>query len=169
MVRICILRLKRVAVRNKKIEALYLLMSVKHKFLPQVRKKLLDEFQFNTKTISLLENQLGQEPHNIVTNQDGTRRPSNRWSCMVEKIWAWNNTVPDAKGRQNFEPYITIHGHTFNRRDIMQESVFRVDLHNLIRSQFKDLGYYHCFKKDIWRTDYSSNEQYKTMLIQVRC
>ena len=129
------------------------------------RKQLLDEFEFSEKTCDLLENQLGQEPYNMITNRDGSRIPSTRWSTTVEKLWAWNNAVPDDRGRQQFAPTITVKGQTFERRSIIMESGFSRDLHHLLREQFRDLGYARCFTKEIQRRD--RGQEYTTMLVQV--
>jgi hypothetical protein len=139
----------------------------KYKLLPKAREQLLDEFQLNERTLKLIDNQLSQEPYNMVAGRDGRSKPSTRWVTTIEKIWTWNCAIPDEKDRKHFKPSMTLKGETFYRRDIIAEPVFRADLYNSIRRQIKGLGYNRCYNKVVWCTDYSSNEDYETMLIQV--
>jgi len=140
---------------------------LKHKVLPKARKQLMNEFRLKDSCLKLIDNQLGQEPYNMIHSRDGSK-PSTRWSRTIDQIWTWNNSIPDEKGHRHFASTMVVDGHTFFRRDIYMEPVFRTDLHNLIRQQLRDkLGYTRCYVKPVSRTDYDSGIEHETLLIQV--
>jgi hypothetical protein len=118
----------------------------KYKLLPQVRKQLLNEFSLTQDCLGLLENKLGQEPYNMVTNRNGQRVPSSRWSIMVEQLWKLN------KREDSFVINMTYEGETFNRRNIMTQSVFKTDLVASLRDQFESIGYNRVFINEVTRS-----------------
>ena len=139
----------------------------KYKLLPKVRKQLMNEFRLKDSCLKLIDNQLGQEPYNMIHSRDGSK-PSTRWSRTIEQIWTWNNGIPDEKDRRHFISTVTVDGQVFYRRDIYSEPVFRADLHNLIRQQLRDkLGYTRCYVKPVKRFDNATGLEHETLLIQV--
>lgn len=139
----------------------------KHTLLSKAREQIMSEFELKESTLKLIENQIAQEPYCMVRTRDGSK-PSTRWSRTVEDLWKWNNAVPDAKGFKKFNPYLSLQGQTFNRRDIMKQPIFRADLFNLISEQIRSIDdYTRCYKQIVWRYDHDSGEEYETMLIQV--
>jgi hypothetical protein len=129
--------------------------------------KLLNEFQLNDHAIKLISNQLGQEPYNMIRGRDGQRKASTRWSRTVEQIWYQNNNSEiHPSSKSSWGDLMDVDGE-FSRHTILSDPVFRTDLHNLLRSQLKQMGYHRCFSKPISRTDYVTGEKYETLLIQV--
>jgi len=137
----------------------------KYKLLPKARKQLLSEFTLNDETLELISNQLGQEPYNMINGKYG-RKASTRWSRPIEQIWSWNNGKPDSRGRSHFNNSLIVDGQTFSRRDFITEPVFRANLHYVMQTQFKKLGYNRCYVQNVERFDELSNA-YETLLVQV--
>lgn len=135
----------------------------KHKLLSEARQKLLAEFTLKPEVLKDLDNQLGQEPYNMVRG-----RPSTRWSKNIEQIWTWNCAKPDKKGRKHYDDKLEHGGETFSRRKLMSQPVFSADLTTCLRKQFREeLGYDRVYTKFIKRTDYNTGKEYETMLVQV--
>lgn len=133
----------------------------KYKLLPKVRKQLIDEFKLKPNVSEVLENELYQEPYNMIRNRDGHSKPSIRWSKSLEQIWTMNNAKPDSKGKKYFNDDLSFDGHHFSRRTLISEPVLRADLLNLFRTQFKELGFNRCYFKEIPR------DGYKYLIVQV--
>ena len=136
----------------------------KYKMMPQVRKQLLQEFTLTKDCLVFLENKLGQEPYNMVTNRSGQRVASSRWSIMIEQLWKIN------KREESFVVNMTYEGETFDRRKIMMQSVFKSDLIASLRSQFESIGYNRVFVNDVTRSYYGLDgirTEYQTYQLRV--
>lgn len=144
----------------------------RHKLLPNVRKLMMEEFTFKHTTkncgYSVIDDHLGQEPYNMLTNRDGERYASTTWKVSLEQLWAMNNIVPDAKERRHFEDSLKYEGQNFSRREIYQEPHFRADLIKHLRDQFSAMGYPRVYTDTITRTDRRSSITYTTFLIKVK-
>ena len=136
----------------------------KYKMLPQVRKHLLEEFVLTNNCLTFLENKLGQEPYNMVTNRDGQRVRSSRWTIMIEQLWKIN------KREETFVVNMNYEGETFNRRNIMTQPVFKTDLVASLREQFESIGYNRVFINEVTRSYYGQDGErveYQTFQLRV--
>lgn len=139
----------------------------KYKMLPHVRKLLLKEFELTPACLTKIDNLLGQEPHKMITNRNGDRTQSTRWSTGVEQIWAWNNVAPDNRGRYDFKASMSYKDHSFNRREIIVQPIFRADLTASLYEQIQSLGYNRVYVNLITRTDWKTKEEYQTLMFKV--
>lgn len=137
---------------------------IRSSLLPKVRQLLLNEFRFN-RDKKEIENQLGQEPYNMITNRDGERYASTQWKSTIEQIWAYNNVKPE-KGRYRFEDTVKYEGYNYSRRQIYSEPIFRADMTKLLKDQFRELGYPRVYTNVI--TKYYDDEPYQTVLVKVK-
>lgn len=134
-----------------------------YKLLAEARQKLLAEFTLKPDCLKELDNQLGQEPYNMVRG-----RASTRWSKTIEQLWTMNCAKPDDKGRKRYNDKLEYNGETFSRRKLTVQPVFSADLTTHLRKQLREnLGYDRVYTKIITRTDYISHKEYETLLVQI--
>lgn len=139
---------------------------IRSSLLPKVRSLLLKEFQFN-KGKKEIENQLGQEPYNMITKRNGERYTSTQWKSTIEQIWAINNVTP-VKGRYLFDDCLKYKDYNYSRRQIYAEPIFRADLTKLLKDQFRELGYPDVFTNVITKYYHYDVEPYQTVLVKVK-
>lgn len=131
----------------------------------------MEEFVFKqghkNRGYAVIDDQLGQEPYNMLTARNGERYVSTTWKTTLEQLWAINNVLPE-KGRYKFDPEFKYEGQHFSRRDIYMEPRFRADLIKLLRDQFRDMGYPRVYTDVLDKYDHQRSKEYETLLVKVK-
>ena len=108
-------------------------MSNKYKLRHKAREQAIKEFTLREG--SKILSSIGQEPHIMKRNRDGTMSASQYWRVPLYKFWTLNN------GMKDFDDTLKYQGETYSRYDFYLEPITRADLAHHIKKQLAEHGY----------------------------